>query len=656
MPEFTLPKGTILRRKAGIGKATEYTIERVLGQGGFGVTYLASTTITIGNIKQKMLFAIKEFFVQGHCYRDEGDITMRYSPAAKQEVEDCRKEFIIEARRLNEICKDTRHVVDVNEVFEANNTAYYVMEYFSGGSLRDVVSQKREGLPEKRACDFLLPVAEAVAMIHEKHRLLHCDISPDNIMLRRDDDGLVEPVLIDFGESRHFNKSGGLTTKHDSQGCKDGYVPQEQYRGITKFDPRIDVYALSATLYYLVVGRNPKSAWDITPDDIEHTLPAGLSDTLRAAILHGMARDKEARTATVRDFIDEVGAKKTKGQLIPDELPVGFLVGNADTVHSYRVVSEGNKEPFYIHYKAVREDTATGDVSGKTKRGRCDLYEFYDSDTHERQADRTVTAHGDNSAAEQQFVEFCGKKTKGAIDDTFTAGSDFGWHTFDANNTHYLVLTHIRKPLPWEKITKVGSYVLKGVLAAAVLAGVIYLGVIGWNAASGLFSKKSSEPVSAVKGDAHDTQEAQETQDASVDNEEDMNDPALQTAEQAKEEAKRQIDQIVNGDTPQEDLAKKQQEDLLKKQQEAQQKKQQEELAKKQQEQKKQQETNRQCATLYNQASAAYKNYYSTMDAKYLNQALNSINQIGNISQEYAGRSDVRNLKSSIQKSISKQK
>ena len=505
MSEYTLPKGTILRSKAGKNMGNEYTIERVLGQGGFGITYLATTTVAFGNIKQKVFITIKEFFVQGHCYREEGDMTMQYSPAAKREVEDCRKEFIAEARRLNQICSDTRHVVDVNEVFEANNTAYYVMEYLDGGNLRDMVvdlSKRGEALPEKKACDYLLPVAEAVSMIHEKYRLLHCDISPDNIMLRRADNGTFEPVLIDFGESLHFSAKGGLTTKHDSQGCKDGFTPLEQYVGIKAFDPRIDVYALAATLYYLVVGKIPKSALEITREEIENTLPRGLSDTLRTAILHGMARDKGERTATVRDFINELGAEKPRGQLIPDELPIGIVVKDVATARAYQIASEGNRSSCYIHYKAVRADDAgTGDVSGKTKRGTCDLYEFFDSSAHERQADRTVVAHGNLSAAERQFVEFCGKKTKGAVDGTFTTDSDIGWHTFDANGTHYLMVTNLSKPAG-------GGKVLKGIIAAAVLAGVIFLGILGWNA----ISKKSddTEPVVAVKSEGETNTEEQE--------------------------------------------------------------------------------------------------------------------------------------------------
>lgn len=496
MPEhkFTLPKGTILRHKTGLIKSEErtYTIENVLGQGGFGITYLASSTISIGNTIHKVFFAIKEFFVQKQCYRENGETTMRFSPAAKEDVEECRKEFIAEARRLNIICHDTRNIVNVNEVFEANNTAYYVMEYLDGSNLRNMISQNGGALPEKKAIDFLLPIAEAISMIHEKHQLLHCDISPDNIMLRRHEDGTLEPVLIDFGESLHFNSKGNLTTTHTGQGVKDGFSPQEQYGGIKQFDPRIDVYALAATMYYLVVGRVPKSALEITPEDIENSLPSGLSASLCSAIKHGMEKNKKNRTTTVKDFIYELGAEEPPQPIIPDELPEGFIIKDNQTGYAYQIVSVAKKSSYYIHYKAVRHHGDDDEeTSGHTKKESLDMYEFFDAKTHERNEDRTISTHGNSLDSETLFVNLCKDKTRGAITNTFTPGTDYGWHTFDANATHYLTLTHKRKPLPWEKIMNRASSIGKVVLGVAAVAVGIYLLVLGWNAASDYFKKKS---------------------------------------------------------------------------------------------------------------------------------------------------------------------
>ena len=182
--EYALSKGTILRHKPLIGKESVYFIEDTLGQGGFGITYLASRTIKIGNTPHKILFAIKEFFVKGQCWRENNSSQMKYSPAAKSEVDECRKDFIDEANRLNKICSENANIVNVNEVFEANDTAYYVMEFLSGKSLRDKILKLKGPLQEKNALALIIPIAESIEYIHSEYRLLHCDISPHGLSHR----------------------------------------------------------------------------------------------------------------------------------------------------------------------------------------------------------------------------------------------------------------------------------------------------------------------------------------------------------------------------------------------------------------------------------------------------------------------------------------
>lgn len=174
--------------------------------------------------------------------REEGNPRMMFPEAveAKQDVKEWLHEFENEAELLNQTCKQTPNIVQVNEVFRANDTAYYVMEYLEGGSLRDVVKQQG-ALQEKDALSYILPVVKAVHMLHTmKQPLLHCDIKHDNIMLRKHVDGVIEPVLIDFGESRHFNEKGDLTTTHTTAGCSRGFAPMEQYLGVTTFIPQVD--------------------------------------------------------------------------------------------------------------------------------------------------------------------------------------------------------------------------------------------------------------------------------------------------------------------------------------------------------------------------------------------------------------------------------
>lgn len=323
--KYVLPIGTVLRNSKK-RDAISYTIEPVLdgkpvdkssrfrmkgslspvlGQGGYGITYLASSKIEIGNTSHTVYFAIKEYFEKGVCYRDSGSPVMKYSPPAKDSVEEGLKDFVTEATRLNKICGENKNIVKVNEVFEANNTAYYVMEFLDGGNLRDKVKSSG-ALSVKDALTYFMPISNAVDYIHNNHKLLHCDIKPDNIMLKVGNDGNEYPVLIDFGVSLHFNSRGTLTSTHNSVGASDGYAPPEQYRGIDKFSPEIDVYALSATLFYLLTGYNPIHAFEISANYIETKLPVSIGEHIRVAIQAGMSKEPKERTHTVKGLSESL--------------------------------------------------------------------------------------------------------------------------------------------------------------------------------------------------------------------------------------------------------------------------------------------------------------------------------------------------------------
>lgn len=296
--KYTLPAGTVLH-----SPVRDYTVMSVLGQGGFGITYKVSSLIEVGNIKVRTIFAVKEFFMKEACERDSSN-KMVYSKPVSGTVEDGLKGFIKEARRLNEVCKGNRNIVDVNEVFEANGTAYFVMEYLDGGDLRQLVDGG-EGLDEQRALAIVVPVARAMQYIHGK-KLLHLDIKPDNIVIRHTPEYGDEPVLIDFGVSVHFDSHGHLTTVHNSVGVSEGYSPIEQYATITKFTPYSDVYSLAATLLFLLTGKNPPSAYEVNDAYLERAIPATTSPATRAAIMHAMKKLREERTQTMGQFIDEL--------------------------------------------------------------------------------------------------------------------------------------------------------------------------------------------------------------------------------------------------------------------------------------------------------------------------------------------------------------
>lgn len=259
-----------------------YRIERVLGIGGFGITYLATATIKIGNVPVKIDFAIKEHFLTSDCERDIDTSRVVYSNPAKERVESSRKDFISEANRLRKVGIKHDSIVKVNEVFEANNTAYYVMEYLDGESLRKYVKRRRT-LSEDEMLAIMTPIVNAVNYLHH-NRMTHLDIKPDNIMIVHDNNGHIRPVLIDFGLSKHYDKEGKPTSTINVLGCSDGYAPIEQYAGITTFSPTADIYSLGATMWFCLMGIDPKKSTEVLDGNLSESLPENISKEVRMTI------------------------------------------------------------------------------------------------------------------------------------------------------------------------------------------------------------------------------------------------------------------------------------------------------------------------------------------------------------------------------------
>lgn len=292
-----LPEKTILKGNK------KYVIDKVLGNGGFGITYRA--WCYNGNIRQN--YAIKEFFMPNLCERNGEQ--MCYSTPVREEVEIGLKSFVAEAERLKNQKIIHPNIVGINEVFKANNTAYYVMEYVAGKDLRDYVRQLKRPLDMVEIKTILLPVFKAVALLHS-HRITHLDIKPDNILLHPlEDNERVRPVLIDFGLSKHYDEKGNATSKVRLLACSPGYAPNEQYQdgGISTFTPQADIYALAATILFMLTGKDPVIAAELTRERILKTLPETVSDEMRVALINALKQDKVERTASVVDFAQQLG-------------------------------------------------------------------------------------------------------------------------------------------------------------------------------------------------------------------------------------------------------------------------------------------------------------------------------------------------------------
>lgn len=296
-----LPAGTVLR-----GAAYTYTIEKVLGQGAFGITYLASTLIKgpLGDLS--MPVALKEFFAKDLDSRTEdGVVTARTDDGVAYRY---AKAFQRESLNLSKM----KHpgIVKVLEAFPANGTYYYSMEYLSGGSLDDKV--KGEGIPEEEALPIIAKIGDALSFMHE-HKMMHLDLKPKNIMLKADG----TPVIIDFGLSKQYDDNGEPESSTTIGLGTPGYAPIEQATQtvVGEFQPTLDIYALGATLFKMLTGKTPPAATlvlnkkaSLVPDLQAKNVSPGTVD----AILKAMAPLMDDRPQSVKDFLSMLGGKSVE--------------------------------------------------------------------------------------------------------------------------------------------------------------------------------------------------------------------------------------------------------------------------------------------------------------------------------------------------------
>ena len=235
-----LPEGTILTGR--------YVVGRVLGKGGFGVTYLCYDT------REGKTVAIKEYLPDHLTHRNTGEtVVSTYSGDAEEYFKTGIQKFFEEAKLVSNF-NGNPNIISVYELFYENNTTYFVMEYLDGVDLKTYIAEHGGKISEEEALYIAERVVQALMIVHSTN-ILHRDIAPDNIFICKD--GKVK--LIDFGAARQVM---GEVSKSLSVVLKEGFAPYEQYSTKGKQGPWTDIYALGATLYYALTGEKPDTAMD----------------------------------------------------------------------------------------------------------------------------------------------------------------------------------------------------------------------------------------------------------------------------------------------------------------------------------------------------------------------------------------------------------
>lgn len=293
-----LEKGATLR-------GGTYVIEEVLGTGSFGISYLASAKITaqgnLGAMSVNAKVAVKEFFMGEVNMRDNDGSSVAGSSGSV--FTNYRNRFRTEAMNLSKLKHE--NIVKVLDVFDENNTTYYVMEFIEGSSLDDYIKQKGY-LTEAEAITIIRMVGNALAYMHSR-KMVHLDIKPKNIM--RDAAG--KYYLIDFGLSKQFSEGGAPETSTSIGLGTPGYAPMEQssYKNDGTFPATLDVYALGATMFKMLTGRRPPESSEIFnygfPADALANL--GVSSRTIKVVEKAMAPKKIDRYQDVSSFVDDFG-------------------------------------------------------------------------------------------------------------------------------------------------------------------------------------------------------------------------------------------------------------------------------------------------------------------------------------------------------------
>lgn len=358
----------------------KYVIEKKIGEGGFGITYRAVQT------GLNRAVCIKEYFLAGRCVRNTLAKTIQLQGADEQMFEKYRAAFVKEAQTLAAL--HHQGIVEVIDIFDENNTSYMVMPFVEGRSLQSIV-EKNGPLSYPEAVNYIGQIANAVGYIHDRH-ILHRDIKPDNIMITADN----KAVLIDFGSAREFEED---KTQAQTSMVTHGYAPTEQYTRNSRKGAYTDIYAIGATLYFILTGKVPyEAAARITeampePKDLNPSLPEEANRT----IMKAMQLKSQDRHQSIAEFMDDLLGAKPSTPVAKTQVMEPQVVAGQDTK---AVPAKGEKTS--DRKKSGRSAVVVAVVAAVVVAAVAVYFVFFSKSPHQKEAEQAVTQYN-------QYVRSC---------------------------------------------------------------------------------------------------------------------------------------------------------------------------------------------------------------------------------------------------------
>ncbi len=335
-PYSALPAGSVLGGRYMTGK--------VLGIGGFGITYLGF------DLTLEIKVAIKEYMPQGISARTQDKYTVTVVTSKDKSVYETGAERFLDEARILAKLQNLPNIVSVQNYFKENNTAYFIMDYIEGMSLKDYLETKGGKISYDETILLLLPVMKVLDLVH-KQNLLHRDISPDNIYITSSG----ESKLLDFGAARfssNDNKSMSVILKH-------GYAPEEQYRSHGNQGPWSDVYAFGATIYYCITGTLPPDSIErvyndviVSPSIFGVKMPVYASD----ALMKALSVKPENRFQNMNEFIMAfAGSSDNIGKTVQSS---GDIISDISKSNSFNNISQKeNQNIILLFLQKIKTDS-----------------------------------------------------------------------------------------------------------------------------------------------------------------------------------------------------------------------------------------------------------------------------------------------------------